>query len=47
MSMETYEKTLWLHDVYDRLAHAEEQLLSGKTRTAEDSMEELRKAYGV
>ena len=47
MSIETYEKTMWLQEVYSKLEHAEEQVKAGQIREAEVSAKELREAYGL
>lgn len=47
MSMETYEKQMRLLDIYSKLATAEEQINTGRTMTAEASMQDLRGKYGL
>ena len=47
MSMETYEKQMRLLDIYSKLATAEEQIKTGRTMSAETSMQDLRGKYGL
>lgn len=47
MSMEAYEKQMRLLEVYEKLADAEEQIRTGKTTSAADSMHYLRQKYGL
>lgn len=47
MSMEKYEQTMFLQDVYNRLAAGEEQLRAGKSHRAEDGIKALREKYDV
>ena len=47
MSMETYEKQMRLLDIYSKLATAEEQIKTGRTMSAEASMQDLRGKYGL
>ena len=47
MSMETYEKRIFLSDVYNKLAEAETQLNKGELVDAEGVLENLRKKFGL
>lgn len=47
MSMETYERSLWLQDAYARLEHADEQIMAGRVRPADASLKALRAKYGL
>ena len=47
MSMETYEKNLFLHDVFTKLDAAEKDITEGKTRAARESLRALRQNHGI
>ena len=47
MSMEVYERTMFLQDVKSKLAKAETQIENGEVRDAEKSLAELRGKYGL
>ena len=47
MSMEAYEKRIFLSDVYNKLAEAETQLNKGELVDAEEVLENLRKKFGL
>ncbi len=47
MSMKTYEKKMFMSDVYRKLDAAEEQLKEGKTLDADGSLKSIRKKYNV
>ena len=47
MSMEMYEKKMFLLDAYTKLADAEEQVKQGKLLNAEKELESLREKYNV
>ena len=47
MSMEVYERTMFLQDVKSKLAKAETQIESGEVRDAGKSLAELRGKYGL
>lgn len=47
MSMEMYEKQMFMADVYTKLAAAEEQVKNGKVLDADESLARLRKKYHV
>lgn len=45
MSMETYEKNMFIHDVEKKLAQAEEAISKGEVRDARKALSDLRKQY--
>ena len=45
MSMETYEKNMFIHDVEEKLAQAEEAISKGEVRDARKAISDLRKQY--
>ena len=45
MSMETYEKNMFIHDVEKKLAEAEESISKGQVRDARKALSDLRKQY--
>ena len=45
MSMETYEKNMFVHDVEEKLAEAEEAISKGEVRDARKALSDLRKQY--
>lgn len=47
MSMEVYEKSLFLHNLSQKLIESEEQIASGKVSDAKESLNALRGKYGV
>lgn len=47
MSMETYEAKMRTLDIHEKLLQAEEQIKEGKTRPAEESLQELKAQYDV
>ncbi|MDR1069278.1 MAG: type II toxin-antitoxin system Phd/YefM family antitoxin [Gracilibacteraceae bacterium] len=47
MSMETYEKNLYLQDVYEKLAEAEDDIAEGRVTEARASLRALRQARGI
>ncbi|MBE6741259.1 MAG: type II toxin-antitoxin system Phd/YefM family antitoxin [Ruminococcaceae bacterium] len=47
MSMETYEKSLFITDVEKKLAQAEEAISKGEIRDAKEALSDLRKQYEV
>ncbi len=47
MSMEVYEKKMYLIDVYAKLNAAEEQIHQGNVLDADESLKSLRKKYNV
>ena len=47
MSIETYEKTMFVNDVERKLAEAEEAIEKGEVRDAKKALAELKKKYAV
>ena len=47
MSMEAYEKTMFVNDVERKLAEAEEAIEKGEVRDAKKSLAEIKKKYAV
>ena len=47
MSMKTYEETMYLKEIYSKLAQAEDEVRSGKTMDARAALQGLRGKYGV
>ena len=47
MSMETYEHTMFINDVYRKLDQGERSIGAGETMDAFDSLREVRKNHGV
>lgn len=47
MSMEAYEKTMFINDVQRKLAEAEEAINKGEVRDAKEMLAELKKKYAV
>ena len=47
MSMETYEHTMFINDVYRKLEQAERSIGEGDTMDAFDSLREVRKKHGL
>mgnify|MGYP001003920163 CR=1 FL=1 len=45
MSMETYEKNMFVYDVEKKLAEAEEAISKGEVRDARKALSDLRKQY--
>ena len=45
MSMETYEKNMFVHDVEEKLSEAEEAISKGEVRDARKALSDLRKQY--
>ena len=45
MSIETYEKSLFLADVEKKLAEAEEAITKGEIKDAKNALSDLRKKY--
>ena len=43
MSMETYEKNMFVHDVEEKLTEAEEAISKGEVRDARKALSDLRK----
>lgn len=47
MSMEIYEEKMFMNDVFHKLKAAEDQLNSGKTLDADDSLKRIKEKYNV
>ena len=47
MSIEAYEKAMFLHDIEEKLAHAEKAIGKGEIRDGKAVIDELRKKYEV
>lgn len=47
MSMDTYEKNMFMQDVYSKLDEAETEIKSGKTKDARQSLKNLRSKHGI
>jgi PHD/YefM family antitoxin component YafN of YafNO toxin-antitoxin module len=47
MSMETYEKTMFLNDVYRKLEEGEASIRSGDVLDGFDSLKTIREKHGV
>lgn len=47
MSMETYEKTMYMQDIFAKLDEAEKGLADGKTLDAREALRELRMKHGI
>ena len=47
MSMETFEKSTFLNNLYDKLAVAEADLKAGRVSDVDDAISDIRKKYGL
>ena len=47
MSMETYEKNLFLANVYGKLEEAKEDMRNGRYSSVEDAISRIRKKHGL
>ena len=47
MSMETFEKSTFLNNLYDKLALAEADLKAGRVSDVDDAISDIRKKYGL
>lgn len=47
MSMEAYEKTIYMHSVYDKLVKAEDSITNGNVFDAKESVKSIREKYGL
>jgi PHD/YefM family antitoxin component YafN of YafNO toxin-antitoxin module len=47
MSMETYEKTMFINDIYKKIDEAEKSIENGEVSDAFDSIRKLREKYNV
>lgn len=47
MSMDVYEKTIFMQDLYKKLQLAEKQIEDGEVRNAKTALSDLRNKYGL
>ncbi len=47
MSIEAYEKAIFMNELYDKLAKAEKSKAEGRVSPASEVMERLEKKYGL
>lgn len=47
MSMETYEKTVLINDIYRKLDAAEQSIAKGEVMDSLESLRETREKYGL
>ena len=47
MSIDTYERNMFIQDVYAKLSEAEAEIKVGKTKDARRSLKDLRSKHGV
>ena len=47
MSMETYEKSLFLADVYGKLEEAKDDMRNGRYSSVEDAISRIREKHGL
>ena len=47
MSMETFEKNMFMQDVYRKLEAGEQSIKAGKTMDAFESLKSVREKYGI
>ena len=47
MSMQLFEKRMFINDVLNKMAESEDDVISGRTKNAKDSLSKLRKKYNV
>lgn len=47
MSMETYEKNLFLTNIYGKLEEAKEDMRNGRYSSVEDAISRIRKTHGL
>ena len=47
MSIETYEKSMFLNQVYQAVEVAEKEISEGKTLDAKEALKNLRSEYGI
>ena len=47
MSLETYEKSMFLSTVYGKLEEAEKQFIEGKVLDGDASLKSIREKYGL
>ena len=47
MSMETYEKNLFLSNVYGKLEEAKQDMKNGRYSSVEDAVSRIKEKYGI
>ncbi len=47
MSMDVYEKTMFMQELYNKLQLAERQIEDGEVKEAKTALSDLRKKYGL
>ena len=47
MSMKAYDETMWMLDVYGKLAEAEDEVQNGQLLDARTTLKDLRSKYGL
>lgn len=47
MSIETYDKKMWLQDVAQKISEADDDVKYGRTHDAVKSLHEMRKQHGL
>ena len=47
MSMDVYEKTMFMQELYNKLQLAEKQIEDGEVKEAKTALSDLRKKYGL
>lgn len=47
MSMDVYEKTMFMQEVYAKLAKAEESMAAGRVSDAHEALKRRREQYGI
>ena len=47
MSIDTYDRNMFMQDVYSKLSKAEGEISNGKTKDARESLKGLRAKYGI
>jgi PHD/YefM family antitoxin component YafN of YafNO toxin-antitoxin module len=47
MSMEAYERSHYLHDIFEKLDEAEADIAAGRVSDARDSLRALRQKHGI
>jgi len=47
MSMQIFEKQMFMQDVYSKLAESEADVAAGRTKNAKESLQRIRERYNV
>ena len=47
MSMDVYEKTMFMQELYNKLQLAEKQIEDGEVKEAKTALSDMRKKYGL